>query len=213
MFRRFILPTLVWLFYRGLTASWRKNLIESEDLKLALQQKRPVIFAHWHGDELAITHLVNKYSIATMTSTSKDGELIDFVIRRLGGKTSRGSSTRGAVSALKGLVRICRSGYNASMAVDGPKGPLHKVKPGAFELAHLTKGIIVPVGVAADKKFIFKKSWNQASLPHFFSRLVVLFGPSFPLPADGDLKSPALAERLEAELNSTRLQAEKILKG
>src|ERR1700692_3014084 len=127
IFRRYFLPWIVWFFYRAWTWTWRLELIEPPGLVRAKANGDRIVFGHWHGDELCFVHLVTPYRIATMTSTSKDGQLIDFVIRRLGGATSRGSSTRGAVGALKGLVRLVRQGYRASMAVDGPKGPLHKV--------------------------------------------------------------------------------------
>lgn len=203
MFRRYVLPWLVWLFYRLWTATWRLELRESEGLLKAKAAGERLIFAHWHGDELCIIPLVTPYRIATMTSTSKDGELIDFVIRRLGGATSRGSSTRGGVGALKGLVRLIRQGYRASMAVDGPKGPLHRVKPGVFELSRLADAKIVPVGAAANRAIVFQKSWNRAHLPKPFARVVVEFGePIDVISRDQSAKSPELAQRLQSEISS-----------
>ncbi|MBX3020498.1 MAG: DUF374 domain-containing protein [Bdellovibrionales bacterium] len=172
-----------------------------------------MIFAHWHGDELCIVPLVTHYRIATMTSTSKDGALIDFVIRRLGGATSRGSSTRGGVGALKGLVRLMGQGYRASMAVDGPKGPLHKVKPGVFELSRLARAKIVPMGACASNAIIFHKSWNKAHLPKPFSRLTVTFGEPWPvLTRDDDAKDPALADRLAIEIAKACKESEEHLR-
>src|SRR3954454_6773406 len=117
MFRRFVLPWLVYYFYRAWTATWRIVCVEPPSLALAKKNGDRIVFAHWHGTELCVVPLVASYRIATMTSTSKDGQLIDFVIHRLGGATSRGSSTRGAVGALKGLIRLVRHGYRASIAV------------------------------------------------------------------------------------------------
>jgi lysophospholipid acyltransferase (LPLAT)-like uncharacterized protein len=144
MFREWVLPWIVWFFYRTWTWTWRIRLVEPEALLRAKATGDRLVFAHWHGDELCIVPQVTAFRIATMTSTSKDGQLIDFVIRKLGGATSKGSSTRGGIGALKGLVRLVREGYRASMAVDGPKGPLHIVKPGVFELSRLADAKIVP---------------------------------------------------------------------
>lgn len=177
MMRRHVLPFAVWLLYWLWSATWRKTVVEHPTVAYARRDGRPLVFAHWHGDELAIVHLVGRYHIATMTSTSQDGRLMERVVRRLGGRTCSGSSTRGGMSALKGLVRLCRSGHNASMAVDGPRGPLHEVKPGVFQLARLAGGAIVPVGVASDSALVFHKSWNQARLPWPFTRVVTYFGP------------------------------------
>ena len=154
-----------------------------------------LIFAHWHRDELAILPFVKSLHIATMTSTSKDGQLIDFVLQKFGGATSKGSSTRGGIGALKGLIRLTRNGWNSSMAVDGPKGPIFKVKPGVFELAKLTKAHIIPIGVASHPHFVFEKSWNKARLPKPFAKIFVYF--SRPLDLDlENIKDTDSSERL-----------------
>jgi lysophospholipid acyltransferase (LPLAT)-like uncharacterized protein len=208
MFRSRILPWLVWIFYRCWSLTWRIECIESPGLLEAKSKGEPLIFAHWHGDELCIVPLVTPFKIATMTSTSQDGALIDYTIRKLGGATSRGSSTRGGVGALKGLVRLMHSGYRASMAVDGPKGPLHKVKPGVFELSRLADAQIVPMGAACSRAIVFEKSWNKARLPKPFSRIHVVFSEPWPaLTRDNNAKDPALAERLEREIAKACKQA------
>jgi lysophospholipid acyltransferase (LPLAT)-like uncharacterized protein len=203
---------LVYLTYRFLISLWRVHAVESPELQALLAEKKAVIFAHWHGDEIALVYAIRRYKIATMVSTSKDGALMDFVIRRFGGATSRGSSTRGAVSALKGLVRLCRGGRNASVAVDGPKGPIYVPKPGVFELARLCHLPIVPCGVAYSRPHVFQKSWNKAALPLPFSKIVLYFGvPLPPLTKNDDPKSPELIKRLADELNGTKRQAAKII--
>lgn len=212
MFRRHILPRLVWWLYRLWTWSWRVSLQEPQALRSLMKEGHPLIFAHWHGDELAITHLVTRFRIATMTSTSADGSLIDFVIRKLGGATSRGSATRGAVGALKGLIGLMKKGFNASMAVDGPKGPIYQVKPGVFELSRLAKANIIPTGVACSSGIVFEKSWNQACLPKPFSRVRVVFGEPLPvISRDDDVRSPELASALAARLSDARHQAAKLI--
>ena len=178
MLYRYVLPCLIWLVYRLWSLSWRTASIEHPSVTQARRDGRPCVYAHWHGDELAILRLVGPYRIATMTSTSRDGQVMDRVLRLLGGTSCRGSSSRGGMGALKGLVRLCRNGHNASLAVDGPRGPLHEVKPGVFQLARLAGGVVVPVGVAAGAAHIFHKSWNKAQLPWPFARVVTVFGPA-----------------------------------
>ena len=203
MFRRIVLPRLVWWLYRLWTWTWRVTFLEHEAFTEAKEKGEPIVFAHFHGSELCLVPLVTRYRVATMTSTSKDGELIDFVIRRLGGATSRGSSTRGAVGALKGLVRLVTKGYRASMAVDGPKGPIFKVKPGVFEVSRLAHAKIVPAGAACSHQFVFEKSWNKAQMPYPFSRVVIRFGePWAPFTRDDDPRDPVTTARLEGEIAS-----------
>lgn len=214
MFRTYVLPWLIWIFYRLWTGTWRVQLIESPGLKQAKANGEKLIFAHWHGTELCIIPLVRPYRIATMTSTSKDGQLVDFVIRKLGGATSRGSSTRGGIGALKGLVRLMtQGGYRASMAVDGPKGPIYVVKPGVFELSRLAGARIVPMGSAAANEIVFQKSWNKASLPKPFSRVVVYFSEPWPaITKDQSAKDSALGSRLADEISKACVSAADHLK-
>ena len=157
---------MVWLFFKALSLTWRVRIDEPPEMKNLLQQKKPLIFGHWHGDEVALIYMVGRYRIATITSTSKDGEMMNTVIRLLGGVTTRGSSTRGAINALKGLIRIVRDQKrNSSFAVDGPKGPIYVVKPGIFEFSRLTGAPFCVVGVACDRLWRFEKAWNKTYLP------------------------------------------------
>ncbi|MCB0361887.1 MAG: DUF374 domain-containing protein, partial [Bdellovibrionales bacterium] len=153
-------------------------------------------------------HLVSRFRLATMTSTSSDGQLIDYVIKRFGGVTTKGSSTRGAIQALKGLVRLGSKGHPVSMAVDGPKGPIYQIKSGVFEISRLLKSPIFPVGVWSSSYYSFHKAWNKTYLPLPFSRLVIVFGS--PLPPVNKLQDPRstdLAQNLSLGLDNAKHQA------
>lgn len=208
MFREHVLPALAWHFYGSWIATWRQSIYEHPLLIEALRNREPMIFAHWHGDELAVLSMVRRYGLATMTSLSRDGMLIDGIIKRFGGKTSRGSSSRDGASALRGLVRLCREGHPASVAVDGPRGPAHQVKPGVFELSRLAGARIFPSGVSTNRAIVFRKSWNRAYLPHLFSRVGIHIGePLALLTKNDDPKDPLLAKRLQGMLHEARGQA------
>lgn len=156
MISHYFLSALIFLIYKTLQWTWRVELVEPPEMTRLLAEKKPFILAHWHGDELSLIHLARRYRIGTIVSTSKDGQLMNQVLIWLGASTSRGSSTRGGVGALKGLIRLVRNGNNCSFAVDGPKGPLHKVKPGVFEVSKALELPIFWVGVASDRSFLFK---------------------------------------------------------
>ncbi len=202
MFRQHFLPHLVFWFYRVLSATWRTTIIETAAMRHSLQQRERMLFAHWHRDELGVLQCVRRYRVATMTSHSKDGQLIDHVIRHFGGATSKGSSSRGGSEALRGLLRLMKAGRIGSIAVDGPRGPIFKAKQGVFEICKLSHGCIVPVGVASRHRHVFSGSWNQARLPLPFTRIIVWFGDPIRL-ADlpsGDLRSPVVAAMLEQRI-------------
>lgn len=200
--RIFLLSRLGWIFYKTLSSTWRIQVFENDQLKIALAKNEPFIFAHWHGQELALMPMIRRYQLATMISTSKDGQIVSYAVKKLAGASSSGSSTRQGVQALLGLVRLVRSGRAASVAVDGPKGPLHQVKPGIFELAKLTNAKIFATGVFVNRHFVFKKSWNQAILPKPFAHVKVAFLP-FDQTALAELgpKDPGLQERLALRIN------------
>jgi len=182
-------------------------------MKNFIRQKQPLIFGHWHGDEVALIYMVGRYRIATITSTSKDGEMMNTVIRLLGGNTSRGSSTRGAINALKGLIRIVKNEKrNSSFAVDGPKGPIYVVKPGIFEFSRLTEGPLFVVGVACDRVWRFEKSWNKAYLPKPFAKIQMQWVGPFPaITKEEDPRSEELAKQLaDALRNAQSLALKKI---
>lgn len=203
MFRRYVTPVLVYLFYRLLRMTWRITLDECPAFQQALKNRDPVIFAHWHGDELGLIHMVKRYRIATITSTSKDGELMNQVLSWLGAVTARGSSTRGGANAMRGLISHCRrNGNNVSFAVDGPKGPIYKVKPGIFEFSRLMHAPIYIASVGVSNPWIFQRAWNKAILPKPFSRVHVRIAEGMPmLTREQDPRDPALAGQLEEMLN------------
>jgi lysophospholipid acyltransferase (LPLAT)-like uncharacterized protein len=212
MFRKYVLPYLIFAIYRALKSTWRIRIVESASFQRALRDGRPMVLAHWHGDELGILHMVPRYRAAVMVSTSKDGELMNSVVHLFGSKTSRGSSTRGGVSALKGIVRLSKEGWRPSVAVDGPKGPYHKVKPGVFEISKIIGGEIFPVAVDADRKHIFYKAWNKTFLPLPFAKVVAVWGePLAVVSRDADPHDPDLAKRLEHVLTDAGQQARNLI--
>lgn len=212
MFRKYILPYIVYLFYRTLSLTWRVRLIEPQSLQNALENTSPVVLSHWHGDELALLSIVKRYRLATIASQSKDGELMASVLKLLGAKTSRGSSTRGGVQALKGLLRLVKEGANCSFAVDGPKGPIYKVKPGVFELSRMINAPVYAAGVYCDRAWHFPKSWNKTYLPKPFAKMIIFWvGPMNPVQRETDPRNPDLALELEGLLTQAKAQASKFI--
>ncbi|HVK60250.1 MAG TPA: lysophospholipid acyltransferase family protein [Bdellovibrionales bacterium] len=207
-----LIALLGFALYSVLRLTWRIRVIEPTSLQVALNDGRPLVFAHWHGDELGILHLLKRYKAAAMISTSKDGEIMDFVVRLFGARTSRGSSTRGGVSALKGILRLARDGWRPSVAVDGPKGPLHKVKPGVFEIAKVLDSEIFPIAAVADRKHVFERAWNKTFLPLPFAKVVIVWGePIAKIGRQADSRDPELARRLEEALANAGQQARNLI--
>lgn len=174
--KAFFASYFLYFLYRLFQFTWTIEIRESNALKELLQKDKTFVVAHWHGEELGILHLLKRYRVACMVSQSFDGELVARMIHHFGSKAVRGSSSRGAVQALKGILRLAKEGWRPSVAVDGPRGPRHEVKLGVVEIARVLKVPILPINMACSRSFIFKKSWNKSELPLPFSRIVILWG-------------------------------------
>jgi lysophospholipid acyltransferase (LPLAT)-like uncharacterized protein len=170
----FLKAFLIAGLYAFFSALWRIRELGRADLRAQGEAK---IYAHWHGDELLMMKMGQFRNMAVMASRSKDGELMKWVLTLLGFKVVRGSSSKGGAGGLKGLLdAVMKKGCHTSLAVDGPRGPIYEVKPGILAIAQKTGKPIVPTVGAAQRRFLFKKAWNQCYLPLPFSKCVVIYG-------------------------------------
>jgi lysophospholipid acyltransferase (LPLAT)-like uncharacterized protein len=130
-----------------------------------------------------------------LVSLSKDGALQARIMARARMKVVRGSTSRGAVRALVGIVRALRNApLDAAFAVDGPRGPIGEVQPGAAMCAKSVDGVLVPIGSACAPAKILTRAWDRMALPWPFARAVVIVGA--PLPEGAT--ACAIAEAIEA---------------
>lgn len=206
--KQVVLGVLAWLLYRALSCTWRLRWIESDAMRAALRERRPFILAHWHGDELAILHAVKRYRLATLASPSKDGRIMATLLRLMGAEVCVGSSSRGGAAGLRTLVRLVRAGHNCSFAVDGPRGPIYKVKPGVLEVSRLLDCPIYYASVTCDRAFHLHRSWNRTFLPKPFARVAIEWrGPVPALTRSDDPRDPLLLGRLEQLMLQAKREA------
>lgn len=210
MHRSRLFARFAWAFYKLLSFTWRKSVFPNQEMIERQSDNRSWIIAMWHGDELAIMSYASIYKLSAIVSTSKDGELMNNILQCFDVLTTRGSSTRGGISALKGLLRISKDGRCPTFAVDGPKGPIYKAKPGVFEVAKVLRIPIIPAGVYASHRFTFKKSWNQAYIPLPFSKVVLFWGEPMFISEQDDPKDPTLAKQLEERIAAAGQAAAKV---
>ena len=131
-------------------------------------------------------------------------------IERIGYPTVRGSSTRGAASAVREMVREHQD-RPWVVTPDGPKGPRGAVKEGLIRLAQ-ESGRPITTLVGAAKPATRFASWDRFTLPWPFARVVVHFGVPLPVPADlDDQGRQALARELERRLADNEKEAETAL--
>ncbi|MBN1823570.1 MAG: lipopolysaccharide heptosyltransferase II [Endomicrobiales bacterium] len=160
---------------------------------------RHFIFAFWHGEQFLPFFFHSGQDAVVMSSLSKDGEIQNGILNMFGYKTVRGSSTRGGDKALVEMIRVVKKGPDAGFAVDGPKGPYKKVKPGVIYLAQKTGVPIVPIGSAARKSAVLSRAWDKYELPRPFTRCVICYGKPVEVKRGDDIEKKA--SELEDSLN------------
>lgn len=150
------------------------------------QDNQSFIYAFWHGRQFMLLGWNKDKPMVIMTSLSKDGRLQDKILKRLGHYTVPGSSSKGAVRGLVGMIRGMRLGHNASVTVDGPKGPVYEVKPGIIYLASKTNSVIIPLTSHAKKSYISSRAWDKYEFPVPFNKAVVILGDPIKVPSELD---------------------------
>ncbi len=147
---------------------------------LDLETKEPsdtnLIYACYHQDDLSCLPYFSDKKICIMISQSKDGQILASAVEFMGYQTVRGSSHRGAVAGLLAGIKKVREGHKMTIAVDGPRGPIYKVKEGITALSEKAGRPIAPIVADPHNKYVFEKSWNKATLPLPFTRIKVLVG-------------------------------------
>lgn len=194
---RFFIGYLLGLFVRLWSASWRARVYFEDEALLA--HSEPLIYVFWHGSQMSLTRARRRRATSALVSLSKDGALQSGVLSALGLCIVRGSSSRQGANGLKAVVRRLRSGQDAAFAVDGPRGPRARAKAGAEIAARLAHGLCVPLGCAAERAFVLRKSWDRFMIPLPFTRVVIWVGAPLragTAPASGS-SAPPLASAID----------------
>ena len=197
-------------FIRGLRASVRLRHHGDAGMRDWECGNRRFILAFWHRHLLLMPYAYRGRRISVLVSQSTDGELIASTVARLGIDSTRGSSSRGAVSGMKALLRKAADGWDIAFTPDGPRGPAREVQPGVILAAAATGLPIQPVAVAASRAKLLT-SWDRFLIPLPFSTVHFVYGEPLAVARRGDMAAAAaeLKRRLDiAEAEGKRLAKE-----
>ena len=160
----------------------------------------PCIYALWHENQFSIYGIGNKRNVNVLISNSADGEIITKAVEGFGFKVVRGSSARkGCISSTMQLITKLKNGECAAIMIDGPHGPLHKVKGGAIKLAKETGAPIVPMHwYSEEKTFITLPSWDKMKTPLGNCHIINLYGE--PIYVNNEDSNEEIAERIKNSL-------------
>lgn len=199
------------LLVRLLWASVRVRRVGEETPRAIKAEGGQYIMAFWHGSLLLMVFAYVGEKLTFLVSWHRDGELVTRVMAFFGMDPTRGSSSRGGIRALHGLLKKVKEGYDIAFTPDGPKGPARVAQLGVVQTARLSGLPVVPFAVAARRK-VHLRSWDSFLLPLPFTRLVFAYGEPLRVPREA---TEAELERFRAEiqerLNHAQERAENAL--
>ncbi|MDR0953283.1 MAG: lysophospholipid acyltransferase family protein [Elusimicrobiota bacterium] len=162
--------------YLAFCGIFTKYLFAGSEKAMELDNKQRVIYAFWHNQQVFLLYPYRKKGkISVLVSKSKDGEYIARALPKFKMEAMRGSTSRGAYTALRGLMDIAEKGYNPAITPDGPRGPIYQAHSGIIYLAQKTGLPIIPAGVACSKKFAVN-SWDKFQIPLPFGKCALVYG-------------------------------------
>lgn len=182
-------PFIVFVYYfiQIYSMTFRLRIVNEKKWQDLLKQGRPILLCAWHQQFFsAIRHFktYSKFNPGLMISQSRDGELIAGVANRTGWHTLRGSSSRGGKIAMEGMIEHLKTHRFGAHILDGPTGPIGKVKAGVIKMAQESNAVVVPMYTHAEYAWFFN-SWDRFMLPKPFSKVTLTFGDGMHLAPEG----------------------------
>lgn len=205
------LPIIVGFGYyliRALASTWRIRAQNVESYRGMRAQQKPFIFAFWHGQLFPLLWVHHGQSVAVLVSSHRDGEIVARIAERLGMRTVRGSTTRGAARALLGIVRELDEGREVAVTPDGPRGPAKKFASGTLVAAQRSGAPIIAIGVNASRAWRLK-SWDRFMIPKPFARVDVVYSPPTYVSAASPREAEDEAPKFEALIGEMIERAER----
>lgn len=187
---------------KALAATWK---IEARGLDKVRALETGAVCAGWHGRTLPAAKLFKGEGVWTITSTSRDGQIVSSVFSAFGFNLIRGSSSDGGVRVTVKAIKVLRKGAMMAFTPDGPRGPSGIVQPGIVAMAQKSGAALVACGVSANRRWI-ASTWDRYHLPKPFAKVIMIFGEPRYVPKGDDLEQVRAA--FEAEMHDLERQAE-----
>jgi lysophospholipid acyltransferase (LPLAT)-like uncharacterized protein len=190
------------------------KVVGVEHLQAALQQAPSLVPCFWHQHQgFCAKYLLDErargLAVGWLISPSVDGEIGAMLVRRVGGRVIRGSSSHTGARALRDYyLALVQENISPVITPDGPRGPRFKFKPGAILLAQMSGRPMLPMAYAASRASLIK--WDKFVLPWPGSRIVIAIGAPRYVPRVMDA---AHIERLQGEMQTELLRLYGVARG
>lgn len=150
---------------RALAVTWRVKVIGQIP-------DSPFVAICWHGEMLAVWKLFSGIDAVGLTSQSKDGNVLATLLKDWKYDVIRGSSSKGGSEALAEMTEVAKDRILV-VTPDGPRGPAHKIKPGAVVSAQRAGVPLVALRVSCHHKITLQKSWDKFIVPLPFASVEI----------------------------------------
>jgi len=174
--REKLTPNLIFIYLHIIHFFSKIVEINAESYLQFEQTQQSFVFSVWHGRQFSPMFKHKKKNIAVLVSPSRDGNVQAAFLHKFGYQTIRGSSDKQPVKSLIKMIKLAKQTKCLfTFAVDGPRGPVFKVKPGIISFAAKTGYPIIPVTTDATFKITIK-TWDKCIIPLPFSKIVIVYG-------------------------------------
>ena len=184
------------------------RFINGEVVNNFYKSNKNFVLAFWHGTMLVPWYVHRNKNFAAIVSKSKDGGLLERVLKPMNYTIVRGSSHTGGSVALGILVDYAKNEKSIAITPDGPQGPPRKLKAGAVIAAKRSNIPLVLLGVGYQSKNELH-SWDKFQIPKFFSKVNLIYSEPIYIEFESSYdETSRLIEECESKLNKLQKEAE-----
>lgn len=171
---------------------------------------KPLLVNLWH-DRLMLAPCFWRWKppLHVLASKHSDGRLIAKVVAYFNMPAIYGSTGSG-IAAAKELVKLIKKGNYVAIIPDGPRGPRHKLAPGAIAISRLSKVDIMPFSFCV-KRFMRTKSWDKFIIAWPFNRGVIVCGEPIKWQDLKQMDEDEARAYVESKINECSQRAYKVL--
>lgn len=167
------------------------------------------VFLFWHDSILLIPLLewaTPFQPISLLISYSRDGDIATEIGKQFRNVSVVRVKHNSRAAALVESCHLLENRHSLLITPDGPRGPRHKIKPGALFACQKCGASVIPIMYAASSQYTLS-SWDRFRIPLPFSRVLFSALEPIPSPTEGDLEQfrEEIEQRMAAE--EERLQA------
>lgn len=195
---------------RTLARTWRSTVAGEENVATARAHGGGYFMALWHGRMLlpAVRHGRQGYYV--LVSASKDGDVSEALLERIGYGVVRGSTGRHGGEALRKMLGLLRGGTPIAITPDGPRGPPRSMNPGLAWMSKMTGFPVVPCGFVGASTWHLN-SWDRFTIPKPFSRVAFVYEEPLFVPRDADVDLESVGQQIRERMERAERRAFELL--